>query len=128
MSRIREVEEARKRLAPKYGDEAVKGLVKQFGSFGLPVVEAVTSVAEAVRKPDNEDYMPTPTPEDVDDALLTIRGARVRLLRDELALIEAARANGRSWERIAELLCVRVSVAKARPANLRRAIEDLNRI
>ncbi|MGW4412655.1 hypothetical protein ACWEJ6_52305, partial [Nonomuraea sp. NPDC004702] len=55
-------------------------------------------------------------------------GARAQLLRDELALIEAARGNGRSWDEIGTLLGVPVATAKERPATIRRAMEDLNRL
>uniref|UniRef100_UPI003F495D57 hypothetical protein n=1 Tax=Nonomuraea sp. CA-252377 TaxID=3240003 RepID=UPI003F495D57 len=100
-------------------------MVEQFGSFGIPPLEGVASVADAVRQPEGEDYMPRPAPEDVDDALLLVPGARRRLLEYELDIIEAARANDRSWELIAERLGVSVTAAKARPAKLRRAIDDL---
>jgi hypothetical protein len=88
-------------------------------------LEGVASVADAIRQPESEDYMPRPTPEDVDDALLLVPGARRRLLEYELDIIEAARANDRSWEWIAERLGVSVTVVKARQAKLRRAIDDL---
>jgi hypothetical protein len=118
--------EARKRLALRFGSESAKRLAEQYGC-ALPDVEAVTSVADAVRMTD-EDFKAKATPEDVDDALLSVARARVQLLVDEQALIEAARANGRSWERIGELLGASEAVAKARPAKLRRAIEDLSRV
>ncbi|MEU4574656.1 hypothetical protein [Nonomuraea sp. NPDC023979] len=128
LSRHREAQAACARLAPKFGDAATKSMAKRFEGYAMLSIEAVTAVAGGLRKPDHEDYMATPTPADVDDALLVVRGVREQLLVDELALIERARANGRSWERIAELLDVSEAVAKARPAKLRRAIDDLNRI
>ncbi|MEV1004842.1 hypothetical protein [Nonomuraea sp. NPDC050202] len=43
-------------------------------------VEGVAGVVDAVRQPEGEDYVPRPAPEDVDDALLLVSGARRRLL------------------------------------------------
>ncbi|TMR22056.1 hypothetical protein ETD86_12875 [Nonomuraea turkmeniaca] len=128
MSRMREIAEARKRLAPRYGEEVTKRLAEKFG-YEIPAVEAVTNVADAARNADTSDddgRWPAPTPEDVDDALLSIKAARVLLLEDELTLIEAARANNRSWNQIGKLLGIPVAAAKTRPEALRQEINKLS--
>ncbi|MEV1003460.1 hypothetical protein [Nonomuraea sp. NPDC050202] len=95
----------------------------------MPPIECVVEVARAVRAGDErDDWTPAPTPEDVDDALRAMKNAREQLLADELALIEAARANDRSWDEIGKLLGVPVAAAKTRPATIRRAIADMNRL
>jgi hypothetical protein len=48
---------ARARLALWFGDEAAKRLAEKY-AYELPAVDAVTSVADAVRMTDNEDYTP----------------------------------------------------------------------
>ncbi|MEV4079703.1 hypothetical protein AB0J43_05360 [Nonomuraea fuscirosea] len=130
LSRYREVEAACKRLAPKFGDEAAKSLAASEYGYALPPVKCVVEVAKGVRRTAEEEtkWALLAAPEDVDDALLVSRSARTQIMEDELALIERARANGRSWERIAELLGVSEAAAKGRPAALRRAIADLDRI
>ncbi|GGT17181.1 hypothetical protein ACFFV7_41140 [Nonomuraea spiralis] len=125
-SRHRDVMAARARLAPRFGDEAAQRLAGQYG-YEVPAIEAVTGVADALCMAGHDDRVEA-TPEDVDDALRAVAGARAQLLQDEPALIEAARGNGRSWDDIGTLLGVPVAAAKARPAKIRRAVEDLNRL
>ncbi|MEV0149994.1 MULTISPECIES: hypothetical protein [unclassified Nonomuraea] len=127
LSRHRKVRAARERLASRFGDEATKRLAAKF-AYELPAVEAVTKVADVIRLPDRDetvDPWPVPTPEDVDDALLAVSGARVQLLVDEETLIQAALANGRSWVQIGKMLGLSEAVAEARPEAIRRAIADL---
>ncbi|MEU1729254.1 hypothetical protein [Nonomuraea sp. NPDC005692] len=125
--------EALRRLIQRQGDDAEREQAARTQShYWVDPQRAVSLVALALEE--EADFgrrllgYDSISDEDVDAALMAIVDARTAAVQRELIVLHAARARGRTWEQIAELLshslpaptAVTAAQAKARFAALRK--------
>ncbi|MER5649642.1 hypothetical protein [Streptosporangium sp. NPDC002524] len=129
MTRRDREHQAARRLTERHGDEMPKRLAEKFDDYAMGPLDGLIACGDAVRRirePDQYGVFPPTNDQDVDDGLLLLVRARWSFAVDQVAIIEQARANGRTWEEIADLMGVPVSRAKNLLTQLRKQAMPLS--